>query len=178
MPVQCTCAQCGAAFQIKPSEAKRGRGLHCSKKCQDDARGRLLSTFWAWVDRSVPDGCWPWTRARDGCGYGLIKDAPRTHRHAWTLTYGPIPPDMDVCHTCDNPPCCNPAHLFLGTHAENMADKASKGRASKKLTEDDVREIRRIRAADSTLVTIAQQFSITETMVSRIVRRLKWAHVA
>lgn len=132
--IACTCAHCGAAFEIKVSEQQYGRGLHCSKKCQDDARGRLLSTFWNWVDRSSPDGCWPWTRSTFG-GYGNLrmgKGKILAHRHAYQLTYGPIPSGMDVCHRCDNPPCCRPDHLFLGTHAENMADMVAKGRARKK----------------------------------------------
>lgn len=143
MPVHCICAHCGAAFTIKPSERKRGRGLHCSKKCQDDARGRLLTTFWKWVDRSDPDGCWPWTRFRGTDGYGFLRIGQktiRTHRHAWTLTNGPIPSGAEVCHRCDNPPCCRPDHLFLGTHAENMADMVAKNRRgrdpSKRATTD------------------------------------------
>lgn len=129
--VACVCDLCGANFEIKESEAKYGRGLHCSKKCQDDARGRLLLTFWNWVDRSDPGGCWPWTRSTNGDGYGLLRVGDRitrTHQHAWRLTHGPIPAGMEVCHRCDNPPCCRPDHLFLGTHEENMADMRLKGR--------------------------------------------------
>lgn len=91
--------------------------------------------FWSCVDRSGgPGACHPWMRSRDSCGYGI---APRTtedrsrkaHRTAWLLVNGPIPDGMQVLHSCDNPPCCNVSHLFLGVHADNMADMAAKCRA-------------------------------------------------
>ncbi len=90
-----------------------------------------LDRFWAKVDRSGP-GCWPWMGAHNPRGYGnfAIGDMTvRASRMAWELSFGPIPDGLWVLHTCDNPPCCNPAHLFLGTHAANMADMKAKGRA-------------------------------------------------
>lgn len=72
---------------------------------------------------------WPGRKGRNG--YGLLTLRGGTlyaHRVVWELVNGPIPEGMEVCHTCDNPPCCNPAHLFLGTHQDNMLDMAQKGR--------------------------------------------------
>lgn len=94
------------------------------------------SRFWSRVDKSAgDDGCWLWTAARTR-GYGKIninglaggrKGVPQwTHRVAWILTNGPT--DLCVLHACDNPPCCNPAHLFLGTRQDNAADRDAKGR--------------------------------------------------
>ena len=88
--------------------------------------------FWAKVDRSGgPDACWIWTGGRKGRGYGEFYKDHRllgAHRVAWELAIGPIPNGLDCLHSCDNPPCCNPAHLFLGTQADNNADMVAKGR--------------------------------------------------
>ncbi len=91
--------------------------------------------FWRQVSCGAPDECWLWTGCltQNGKGYGAISVSGRqvaTHRVAWTLEYGPIPPGKHVCHHCDVPRCCNPAHLFLGTHAENIRDMMHKRWAS------------------------------------------------
>lgn len=105
-------------------------------------RGSPETRLWARVDKSGgPDVCWPWTGARRAEGYGMISDGnghnTGTHRLAWTFTNGPIPAGLFVCHRCDNPPCCNPAHLFLGTNADNARDRADKGRGNAHLRSGD-----------------------------------------
>ena len=90
--------------------------------------------LWADVDKTEPAGCWPFTRTKIYSGYGLYRvngTRKMAHRYAWELVNGPIPAGMCVLHSCDNPPCCNPDHLFLGTHAENMADMVRKGRSTR-----------------------------------------------
>jgi hypothetical protein len=107
------------------------------------------------------------------------------HRMAWELTHGPIPPGLFVCHHCDNPPCCNPVHLFLGTNADNVDDKVKKyrqavgenhGRA--KLTNSDVVEIKRLSSKDKLEPhLIAPRFRVSVWQVSRIVNKRAWKHL-
>jgi hypothetical protein len=150
------------------------------------------------VDRAGgPDACWLWDghRRRDGYGH-IIAGSPRTgrrevlaHRQAFEYTSGPIPLGAFVCHRCDNPCCCNPAHLFVGTHADNMADMARKGRrrgiASVRgeahgnaiFTEADIRAIRRECEAGALQREVGARFGVDQAVISNIVRRKRWAHV-
>jgi uncharacterized protein (DUF433 family) len=88
-------------------------------------------TFWSRVEKGGVDDCWPWAARRGPQGYGAFridgKDR-RAHRVAYQLSRGPIPDGLLVRHTCDNPPCCNPNHLLLGTHADNVADRRERKR--------------------------------------------------
>lgn len=133
-------------------------------------------------------GCIEWTGGGSG-GYGTIKRDGHmvyTHRLAYELKHGPIPKGMKVCHTCDNPPCCNDEHLYLGTDADNMADKEAKGRgnqpkgvsnAKSKLTEADVAEIRLRIAAGETHRKIANYFGGDHKTVGQISRGKTWIHI-
>ena len=126
--VERSCAYCGASFVIHPSDA--ARRVYCSLACKHlGRRQQTIARFWANVDQSSE--CWEWKAARDPYGYGAARyEAKKIHSHrlAYILTYGPIPKGMQICHRCDNPPCCRPDHLFLGTAADNAADREQKGR--------------------------------------------------
>lgn len=86
--------------------------------------------FWSRVNKDGEGGCWLWTGATDH-RYGAFHFEGRrqkAHRVAWLLTYGEVPPGKMACHTCDNPPCVNPAHIFWGTMSDNIQDAVRKGR--------------------------------------------------
>lgn len=130
-----------------------------------------------------PDACWLWTGYTNSHGYGQIGVNGRrvrlTHRVAYLLHYGEEPGDRQVCHSCDVRSCCNPAHLFLGTPAENSADMVRKGRSRRLvgdanhrtiLSDADVVEIRRRWAKGATQRAIAAFFGVDATTISRIVR--------
>lgn len=152
------------------------------------ARGcsRLGEYFWPKVDRRGPDECWLYTGRKDASGYGRYgKQGPNTypHRIAWRLANGPIPTDLEVAHRCDVRACCNPAHLFLATHDENMADCRLKGRGARgersgqaKLTEVKVRDIR-ARYRRGNAKELAAEFGVSHGAVCDIVARRLWAHV-
>lgn len=134
-----------------------------------------------------PDACWLWTARVSRYGQMTLPKKRSTalaHRVSYQLFRGPIPDGLFVLHECDVPACVNPAHLFLGTHDDNMADKVAKGRqlrlngernGGSKLTEATVRAIR---MADGSQTVIASKYGITRASVSLIKRRLLWKHVA
>ena len=114
-------------------------GENCSRQSElSESKGeaeaaKAKTRFWSKVNQRGPDDCWEWQEGKSKQGYGqftLYGAHLRAHRFAWMLTHGPIPDEMLVCHKCDNPPCCNPSHLFLGTHLDNQRDKKAKGRCA------------------------------------------------
>jgi hypothetical protein len=123
-------------------------------------------------------GCWEWSGRRGERGYGFYK-RQRTHRIAWEKANGPIPPNMHICHRCDNPPCVNPGHLFLGTKGDNARDMHIKGRAfhPRKLTEQDVVAIRKRRASGEGLRALAREYAVAPGTIFRAVNGEQWNHV-
>lgn len=161
----------------------------------------LEERFWEKVNIGGKDDCWNWIATINYKGYGefysKIRGGKHTHSHqvAWMLfSEKDIPEGMCVCHVCDNPSCCNPSHLFLGTNQENTDDKMKKGRwksrflfgeehpqhgelsKHNKLSEDNVREIRSMWASkEFTLRDIAKKFGVTHGVINNINHGRKWA---
>jgi hypothetical protein len=143
--------------------------------------------FWGKVDRS--GACWLWTAGADQDGYGVFSvlgRQRRAHRFSWELEHDEnVPPGMCVMHTCDVPACVNPAHLRLGTTAENSADSARKARRPRgsrqhaaKLTEGQVLDLRaRYAAGGVTQKQLAADYGISRALVSVIVTRKAWSHI-
>lgn len=146
-----------------------------------------LESVWTRIDRRGADECWPFIGAPNTYGYGQMRiDGKQqlVHRVVFAMASGIEPGELLVCHTCDNPPCCNPAHLFLGTVADNARDAVKKGRFAvgersgvAKLNTHQVREIRRLSTEGKTFAAIAPLFGVTPENVSFIARRITWSHV-
>jgi hypothetical protein len=158
-------------------------------------RDRLLRN----IKINSETNCWEWQLARSPRGYGLLTvrspQSPtgraqlRANRASWLAFKGDIPSGILICHQCDNPPCVNPAHLFLGTPKDNNDDAIRKGRArmgcyavgeanvAAKLTTDDVREIRRLLSLNVVQRRIADRFDVAPSVICEISKRRAWAHV-
>ena len=145
-----------------------------------------LTRFWSRVERRDLFGCWLWTAVKDGNGYGEISVGGkmlRTHRVAYELAVGPIPKGLCVLHTCDNPPCVNPAHLWLGTKGDNTRDCIAKGRGARSkgeahgLAKLKSKDIPKIRNDDRALRTIAADYGVGRNTICDIKRRKRWIHI-
>jgi len=157
---------------------------YCSRACQAEGFRQspeaAEAAFWSLVDKRSNDACWEWLGHRNTAGYGVRswEGKPRhAHRISWELHNGPIPDGMLVCHHCDNPPCVNPGHLFLGTVSDNAQDKVRKGRDAKptsKLTPEKVRDIRQRHANGETIAEIAREFDVNTRVISNAVQRITW----
>lgn len=153
------------------------------------------SRFIAAVRAGAPDECWPWQRALTRAGYGEFMVSGKmhyAHRFAYERAHGEIPKGMYILHSCDNRACCNPDHLRVGTHAENMADMGKRGRAlaqahperlargprnaASKLDEEKVRAIRAA-SRETAQVALARQYGVSESAISNVLRGESWRHV-
>ena len=143
--------------------------------------------FRALVKRGGANDCWDWTgRLSRGYGHFYVARSLRyAHRIAWTLTHGD-PGEWCVLHRCDRPVCCNPAHLFLGTQADNIRDRDRKGRCrvgrgerhgNARFTEAEVRKIRLRHVGGWSCREMAKEYGVAPSTILRIVKRKTWKHV-
>lgn len=187
------CTWCGISFETKEQNHK---GKYCSHECDMTHRKTVLfetapSRFWARVDKS--GNCWLWTGATDDKGYGRLSFKGRraiAPRVAYELTHGVSPGQLQVLHRCDNPPCVNPDHLFLGTNADNIRDMCAKGRAwiqqpenkrhgsdnpSAKLSHEEAVAIREAYANKSMNgVELAEVYGVGNSTIYKVIHRERY----
>lgn len=184
-----TCAVCGSAVREE-------RRTYCGYVCSNRARRPATpERFWARVNKNGPTvrselgPCWLWTAARWANGYGCAHWNGRrrkAHALAFEIANATAVEGGVVRHRCDNPPCCNPDHLEIGTPVDNVADRDARGRTAKgervtigKLTEDDVVAIRSMYVPRKVpLSRLASMFGVSKKTVGAVLRRETWRHVA
>lgn len=168
------CPACKVVFRNIGTYMNHGK---VSKTCTAEDR------FWARVTKKR--GCWSWTGCKDKWGYGDISFKGKhiqAHRLAWRLLRGE-PGNLDVLHRCNNPECCNPKHLYLGTDRENARDRVAAGNHvhgekayNAKLNADDVREIRRLKGKVSGY-KLAKRYGVVQSYISQIQSGRTWKHI-
>ena len=186
MPFKKKCQQCGKSFT---SEIQSTRKKYCSKPCLHKSMSKTFDweEFWGCVDKKGPNGCWVWTwlvtgrygrYRRDGVPY-------QSHRLSWEYhNRRSVPDGLWVLHHCDNPICVNPAHLFLGTHDDNVQDKVNKGRQVRgsrqvmaKFTEEQVLDVRRKLDQGVFLRVLAKEYGVGVDTIWNIKKRRTWKHI-
>jgi hypothetical protein len=184
-----TCPACGRDFTV--CHRVRERRVFCSRACAFPNRGGgAIGRFWQQVICQRDTGCWLWTGVLT-YGYGALNVHGRrtlAHRFSYELAHGPIPDGIFVCHNCpggDVKRCVNPAHLWLGSHADNMADASRKGQnahgernGAARLTDAQVLDIRqRYVPHQVTKRMLAQEHGVSIGLINRIVTGRIWTHM-
>lgn len=155
-------------------------------KLNDVDTSDIVERFYTKIDRSS-NNCWIWKGRKTKGGYGnvdIIHDGKwrgiNAHRLSYLLIHGEVPDNIHVCHSCDNPPCCRPDHLWLGTFEENMQDAIDKGRKDntgekngrRKINWETVNEIRACK--DKTRNELAKEYGLKKMQVGNIIRNISW----
>jgi len=164
----------------KPPQVERMEDLVGAQE-----RDELIVRFWSFVKRGKPNECWPWTAGKTGQGYGAFYLGNRqvlAHRFSHLLSCGSLDSSVVVRHICDNPPCCNPAHILGGTQKDNIQDCVRRHRFPKgikhpsaKLTPDQVKEIRvQYFAGKVSQKSLSVTYGVTQSLISGIVRFTRW----
>jgi hypothetical protein len=172
---------------------------------------RDAARFWRKVNKNGPTPqhrcalgpCWLWTGDHTRRSYGLFRLSGNTrwyaHRISYAITHEPFSSDLCICHHCDNPPCVNPSHLFLGTQGDNARDRDTKGRTvhaaqrwasehpdlllrgedvgEAKLRSVQIPEIRAAHASGEAIARIARRYGVARITIRNVIRRISWAHI-
>ena len=178
--IKCIC-KCGIEKFVRIDYVTKGRSKSCG--C---FRKNFKELFFRHVEKS--DGCWNWIGSLNQKGYGSFNNSKfltkRTHRISWIIHFGKIPKGLFVCHSCDNPACVNPEHLFLGTAQDNTNDMFKKNREKplkgedcprSKLTKEDVINIRN--ESNLKKVDLAKKYGVSKDHIDGIIRRDSWRHI-
>ncbi len=184
-----TCKISGCSKPVRAKELCSTCYSRVNYKKKPGHRGTLEERFWKKVVKGCePSDCWGWSGSTSPAGYGAIWPGPgsngptQAHRVSYEIHKGNIPAGLLIMHICDNPPCCNPDHLEIGTDKTNAEDKAKKlrhnfgeQRYNAKLTEKDVIEIRA--SVGVTQSQLAKNYKVTGSVISNIINRKTWKHV-
>jgi len=163
------------------SERSKARCRDCDYKFSQDS----IKRFWKNVEKK--ETCWIWKKATYK-GYGVFNKGNRktilTHRFSWELHNGPIPNGKSVCHSCDNPPCVNPSHLWLGTNDENRQDSVSKKRHVfgervhfAKLKDEYIPGIRKLHKEGISNTIIGIKYNVHRRTIYDVCRNITWRHI-
>lgn len=188
------CSWCSVPFDrgYKISATRAAKPQFCSTSCRVASRKQLAASdvaerFWSRVDKRGDDDCWPWLGRLSENGYGAFDYQGKPHiasRFSYELENGSADPNLFVCHSCDNPKCVNPKHLWLGTHQQNVDDAKRKGRLvggnglrgsainKSKLSAEQVREIK---TTSTPAKVLAERFGVSNTAINKIRRGKNWS---
>jgi hypothetical protein len=193
------CLHCKVKIRVYVSDIKRGGGKYCSPSCsgkhsieirRKKLEGSPSERFFNNIIKSDDDkGCWIWVGLASKQGYGRMtikKKQKLAHRYSWEFHFGEIPEKMFICHKCDNPPCVNPAHLFVGNRSDNAKDMVSKNRnrddrgsnhPMAKLNEEKVIKIRERINSGEVQKDLAKEYNVSPMTISMIKRRINWNNI-
>jgi hypothetical protein len=193
MIVSFTCKHCGLECTVVRA-ASQSHPKYCSFACRGAYKQRprvIKERFWRRVDVRGENECWLWTGSLDKDGYGKFAyyrlskvRHVRAHWFSYRVSVGRVPKGLSICHTCDVPTCCNPAHLWIGTNTENTSDRNQKSRQARgsrdgnaRLSEIDIPIIRRLLSEGLTCRRIGQIFGVAENTIGHIKRGETWRHI-
>ncbi len=184
------CENCGKDFSPRAYQIKIGTGKYCSHRCTglSQKKVELKDRFWKMVSIGESNDCWLFTGFKNCDGYGKVgigtKKTDSAHRISYMLSFGEIPKGFCVLHKCDNPPCCNPKHLFLGTQGDNVSDMIAKGRlvnlkgelsGASKLTQVQVDLIRsEYTGKRGQKISLSKKYGVMPTTITNILTGKNW----